>query len=297
MARKLIVPGLKIDPSAPKLATIDQAMPEAGMIAFIEPGHPYAPFTGALATGSYLPNLGIDQAKAQAALSASTGDNAYRPALSFLGAAPTILERSAKGGIHVAPSRSVASGLQIGYVGNSRPNNEQAFGTWLQSVAGHSFYVAQWGRWTRLLPALGTGGYQLSQIGGSNSLGALFARGAGQSGEVAYPTGATQRLGVSSENVVPVAQLSPFFVDAAWVPNLSPAPTNIPVSWRTQMNNASELDKTPAWVFYDWVIEDLTVSGRSYAQAHAAWFAKYTRDVKTAGGRYFGDTVPTTPAA
>lgn len=301
MARKLVIPGLKIDPSAPKLATIDQAMPEQGMIALIEPGHSYEPFTGALATGVYLPNIALAQAKAQAGLSHAVGDNAYRPAISKTGTSePSIFERSSKGGIHVAPSRAAgsSSGVQFGYIGNSRPSLENVFGTWMNSIASHSFYVAQWGRWTRLLPVLTSGGYQISQIGGSNTLGAMYGRGAGQTGEIAYPTGGSQRTGVFGENIGPIAQLAPFFIDAAWVPNLSPAPSNINASWWARINHTgSEPEKSPAMVFYDWVIEDLTVSGRTYAQAHAAWFGKYTREVKTAGGKYYNDTVPTSPAA
>jgi hypothetical protein len=43
-------------------------------------------------------------------------------------------------------------------------------------------------------------------------------------------------------------------------------------------------------VFYRTYVEDLTVSGRTYAAVDAIENAYYTKEVLTAGGRYFGDT-------
>ena len=52
----------------------------------------------------------------------------------------------------------------------------------------------------------------------------------------------------------------------------------------------------PSRAVYRMYIEDLTVSGRTYAQVDAIDYAQFTKDVLTVGGRYYGDTYtdPTT---
>lgn len=53
-------------------------------------------------------------------------------------------------------------------------------------------------------------------------------------------------------------------------------------------------NKSSSTVLYQVYIEDLTVSGRTYAQAHAADLAAYTTAF-AAGGVFNGDTIPTDP--
>jgi hypothetical protein len=48
-------------------------------------------------------------------------------------------------------------------------------------------------------------------------------------------------------------------------------------------------------VFWRAYMEDLTVSGRSYATVLGLDLAEFTRQVMTVGGRFYGDTVPTDP--
>ncbi|MVM35260.1 hypothetical protein GO755_34885 [Spirosoma sp. HMF4905] len=47
-------------------------------------------------------------------------------------------------------------------------------------------------------------------------------------------------------------------------------------------------------ILYKLYVEDLTVSGRTYADADAAFYAQYQADLAS-GGQYFGDTTPTDP--
>lgn len=290
MGRKLVIPGISIDPSAPVLPSIDQAMPAAGMLVFIEPGHPYNPAPAGLAIGSYLPNIAVDQARVATGIT-STDDVAYKPRLIAMGANAGAVERSAKGGLHLIPAKTNPGGLALTYSVNDRPAGEGALATWLDGHKADSLYIALWGRWTRALGALAGSGYSIGTVAASNSLGQFFAR-QGTTGELAYPTDA-RRLGVTAENMQ-TPTLAPFFIDAAFA---SPAATNIISMFRPfALSPHTDANSTPAAVFYDYIVEDLTLSGRTYAQAHAAWFAKYTRDVKTAGGRYYGDTTPTTPS-
>ncbi|PMD94834.1 hypothetical protein BWI97_15670 [Siphonobacter sp. BAB-5405] len=56
-----------------------------------------------------------------------------------------------------------------------------------------------------------------------------------------------------------------------------------------------DVNKSSSTVLYEIYIEDLTVSGRTYAQAHAAELAIHNADFG-AGGRFSGDTIPTDPS-
>jgi hypothetical protein len=49
-------------------------------------------------------------------------------------------------------------------------------------------------------------------------------------------------------------------------------------------------------VFWRGYVEDLTVSGRTYAEADAIDIAEFTKQVLTSGGRYYGDTIVTAPS-
>jgi hypothetical protein len=49
-------------------------------------------------------------------------------------------------------------------------------------------------------------------------------------------------------------------------------------------------ESAPSVVFYRTYLEDLTVSGRTYAEVDALDVALYTKHVLTTGGRYYGDT-------
>lgn len=54
-------------------------------------------------------------------------------------------------------------------------------------------------------------------------------------------------------------------------------------------------NKAASRVLYRWYLEDLTVSGRTYAEVLAADYALYQQAFGV-GGRYYGDTLPTDPS-
>lgn len=64
----------------------------------------------------------------------------------------------------------------------------------------------------------------------------------------------------------------------------------------TGAGSGANKDKAASWIFRRLYLEDLTVSGRTYDQVAAIDQALYTKEVLTAGGRYYGDTYtnPTT---
>jgi len=55
-------------------------------------------------------------------------------------------------------------------------------------------------------------------------------------------------------------------------------------------NNVTHDNQAPASILYGVYVEDLTASGRTFATVDALSHARYTADVLTSGGRYYGDT-------
>ncbi|KEP75860.1 hypothetical protein HR12_20905 [Microbacterium sp. SUBG005] len=51
----------------------------------------------------------------------------------------------------------------------------------------------------------------------------------------------------------------------------------------------STINKSPSWIYYMGYIEDLTVSGLTYSQAHARALAWHNAEVINLGGLYRGD--------
>ena len=49
-------------------------------------------------------------------------------------------------------------------------------------------------------------------------------------------------------------------------------------------------NKLHSWILYRTYVEDLSVSGRTYAEVDALDYALYEKHVLTADGRYYGDT-------
>jgi hypothetical protein len=60
--------------------------------------------------------------------------------------------------------------------------------------------------------------------------------------------------------------------------------------------SGANLHKGRSSTLYQWYVEDLTASGRSYADVDADAMALFTRDWLTEGGRYYGDDQPIKPA-
>lgn len=64
----------------------------------------------------------------------------------------------------------------------------------------------------------------------------------------------------------------------------------------TQNPTSAASQYTPSSIFYRSYCEDLTISGRTYAQAYAMDLALYNKEVLSPGGRYYADTF-TNPSA
>jgi hypothetical protein len=80
----------------------------------------------------------------------------------------------------------------------------------------------------------------------------------------------------------------PFGSSASW-PGIGTTGTVASVNFGVNGNSANK-DKIDSHIIYRFYLEDLTVSGRSYATVDALSWAEYTKHVLTVGGRYYNDT-------
>lgn len=291
MGRKLILTGTKLtNLSAPKLATIDSILPEAGALMLLDPTHPYDDWgTFDLASTFNLPNLAYDQAKALVPTGTTTtlGAQYVKGADFVVNGTSEKVERSGKGGLHVTFSQTVGNsglgGRNISVFGGS------AINSYILANKGHSFYSAFWGRTTRGALAFDAGTQQHSSANGQSLPWSFYTRPT-TAGDVNYPTSA-ERLAHSNDGAFSSAGKtnSPLFQDIA-VSNASAATSVATAFFKLAAQAGTNALKAGSMIFYGFYLEDLTVSGRTYAQVNALVRAKYDKDVKGATGRYYNDT-------
>jgi hypothetical protein len=300
MGRKLILTGTTVDhgAGAQKLAEIDVILPETGALLFLDATHPYddwGTFDLNSSSGSVvLPNLAF--AQAQALIPAGTTTTlglSYVKEANFLNNGTTSkVERTVKGGLHVIFSQTQGDTTVprsvVTYAGS-------AINSYLLTNKAHSFYLASWGRITRGALAYDAGTEPHMSMDGNSGRPIFYTR-PGASGDTQYPTDAT-RLAHFGEGVMSTVGKTntPIFQDIA-VSNMSSMTTANFRPFILTANAGANSYKASSMVFYGFYLEDLTVSGRTYAQVNALVKAKYEKDVKTANGRYYGDTFtdPTT---
>jgi hypothetical protein len=291
---KLVIPTTFTDLTLPILR--DDPVLSAGTLMMLEPNHPARPLAAGMpANNTLVPNIAHKELNAILGGTYNVGD--LDPKIVYTGLAGTKgkMERSGKGGIHGIVSQAVALGSTDG----AQTQMFAVLNNYIKANYAHSYYFSFWDRMTRI------------------NTGSLGTTGAGTEGVIGSSTAAAQQLmmqvgttllngsGVQAGSRVGANAVGPRFGNLALTGPLNsfdaPAATLGALwgAWSGSYNSAvlaSRNNNWPSFVFYRFTIEDLTVSGRTYAQADAADFAEYTKQVLTAGGRYYGDTFtdPTT---
>jgi hypothetical protein len=278
------------DTSLPVIDFDDEIL-TAGSLLLHDLSHSVDPLAaGAPATGALIPNIAW---KRTAAL-LGAGDQASLKSTftSGLQAADGFVERSAKGGVHVCISQA---GFTAGR--GARIRSAATIEAYLFAHPDNDFYFSRWTRITRA--ALATTGVDSFEAGAYNfAVGITGSRqfaffrsgfdipadrvaavpGKNTLGNVFRNIGTTDWTGTkptiaSQVNVAP----------AIWG-NLG-APTaaapNPAVAGLTSIH--------PSSIFYRAYLEDLTVSGRTYAQV-SALDQRIWQEAMAVGGRYAGDT-------
>lgn len=247
------------------------ALLSAGSLYLFDLGHSLGGVSGVPAAGASIPNIAY--AEAAAVLGAGTESSLAGVFSSNAVAADALFERTPKKGLHAIYSQvnnTVSGhGSQIGVA--------TAIRDYIIANKTHLFYFSVWAHRTRA--ALATG-HRYMEIGsGGNFLG--YMSGAGNTGKASglynVVGGAnavanrysSMRASAGSSDTVAAAAGSIIFGNGG--------------------SGSALTNQCPSDIFYRGYCEDLTVSGRTYADVDALdkalWDAAFA-----AGGRFAGDT-------
>lgn len=287
MGRRLIISGLKLtDLSAPKLVTVD-AIESSGSLLLIEPMNSASPWAaGVPANGSSVVNLMKDFAGKLGVGNPAVGATIYSSGMS----SPVgLLERSGKGGLHGIVSKLNTPGNGAGF----SIDMSDAIKSYLLANQNHKYFASVWRKVTR------TG--SIEQFSGvHNASGStnnnLFIMGADLTrpldGGATYAGSRVMNRNAVGNSLVNIGA-------NGWVGSVSAPIANLfarACSWGRAPGVGGATSNVGSQVFYRFYLEDLTVSGRTYAEVDALDYAQFDKQVLTQGGRYYGDT-HTDPAA
>ena len=283
MGKKLVLHGVTLtDLSAPKLATVDQ-VESAGSMLLLEPGHPLCGPFPAPSNGLVIPNLFASQFQAVSG-TADPGN-----AISLQGTGLDGIIRMAwtpKRGLEGLVTATQVNGKGAAVIPST------AWRSWLftTKAAAHQLYISTWlrptrhGLWSNFTRFAANGSdplslttYQYAGTGTPTSRWRITAN-PSQIGTNVAPVPVVGQPLRASANVIPANA-------TGWV---APLVLAGPV-WQTPTGVYYSAGASASYVFYRLYVEDLTVSGRSYADVDAIDSALHASAFGP-GGRYYGDT-------
>lgn len=266
-----------------------------GSFCFVEPGHPWAPQHLTNKQAATLPNLAFGMTDWSVVAPGATSSNTGMT-LSTAGSTPGYVgsEMTAKGGLHGIAANTVFNAHV--YQGAAA----SVLQSLIHSANGHKFYVAMSHRVTR--PKTGTGGDSYGGItsantrafwnfsaagdlpatGNARSLGATHHGATDSAGGLIFRSVGLNGTGATSENPWLASNNTTAANPDAF--NLWKVGSN--ANW--EVVSGSTATKA-SHILYFVYIEDLTASGRTFADADAALYAYHQR-IHGVGGRYNGDT-------
>ena len=302
MGRFIVVQGVNPTPTHVNVDVLDPLL-TTGSLVLLDTTHPAGtPWgSGVPTNGTLLPNLAATQAAG--VLPSLTADQ-LKASMYFGSAFSTngFAERTGKGGLHLALKPSITGDSNT--LAMIRFDTEFVDGTnGLTSIASHDLFISLWGRVTKAYAS----DFHVSNvpphslIGSGNTVYGFYTR--RTSGNVNYPTD-SRKIGGREYGVTGTGTtLGPMLQNIAVANVVTPisgganARAALTVGNGTGFSSgAGNYGKGGSFIFYRFYMEDLTVSGRSYATVDALDNALFTQDVLTSGGRFYGDTFtnPTT---
>ncbi|MEW5810252.1 MAG: hypothetical protein AB1925_12440 [Actinomycetota bacterium] len=330
MAYKLTLPGTFSDTSLPIFKIDPILPDSGGAVFLVDPTHPVNPWAAGLpANNGAIPNLVAAQ-PSLGSQPLATALGGPLPLTYFtdglLTGAYGKMERTGKGGLHTIISQNTALGDLASHsggkyyqairpvgvftpAGGSASNGgitDYLWGTTgTDGAAMHAFFLSVWLRITRRRVA----GTQATPAAGLTLTGSytsgfnVFAFGPQGSGNAynTYPTTPThvEYAGNYTRLGAPVATLGNELQEVAstaYHAGGSPSKATTYLSAMDGGQTGTFGSTTTAkgnhgsFIFYRSYLEDLTVSGRTFAQVSAIDQALFTKEVLTAGGRYYNDT-------
>ena len=277
--------GVFTDPGLP-VFKYDPLLTDGAGSLFLGDVRTWAP--GVPAHGDLLSNI----AREQAATAGIAGDTSASFAkIGDLSGTKGRIERSGKGGLAGIVSQATDPLEDNGYA-VALPENIKAY---ILANQGHNFYISLWKRITR---------QALTNAGAARCLAAFEVGGSGgavtfrltESDSQMRPSG-TDRLaisGLASANALGPARLAIAGKGSDSAPLLSnyttPKASVCQIGPIQAQNRGTVARQTlQSWIFYRAYIEDLTLSGRSFATVDALDGALYA-EAFAAGGRFADDT-------
>lgn len=189
-----------------------------------------------------------------------------------------LVERTANEGLHVAITQKAWDARQSVAIANP------AVAGYLRANPRHSYFMSLWGTLTQDDANTGTPGANMRMAGFMSGTSDVMNIRRGKNYAL-FP--GQNRVGMRQKPNRDVG--TPFIVNGA-MSQLAPAPDgDTIILWTTGGGSGGQV-VMPSWVLYRFYVEDLTESGRTYAQADAADLDYYSTVVQTPGNRYYGDS-------
>lgn len=272
----------------------------AGSLILLDPAHSFNPWAaGVPAHNSDIPNLASEKV---ATLLSATAGTQY-PSKFLVGGAINNntkgkIERTTKGALHtiVSQANSLASGdgVAVGI--------DTSIRTYLAANTGHRYYMSQWDRITRInAGTLSSTQAAEAMIGSSGISGHLVGMLRAGGASVVVPAASTTTQIPTDKTVSPdyntAGERFVAFATETGTPSTSATSSTAfagPMwgAYTGTYNNAALASRNtywPSFVFRRFYLEDLTVSGRSFATVsaldQALWAAAVASD-----GRYGSDS-------
>jgi hypothetical protein len=250
-----------------------------GSLVLFDPTDPTNPWVG-LATA--VPNLAASFADVTIGGSSALtwSNNLSQPG--------GLVERSNKGGLHFMVSTTVSVSNNLAYVQRST-----ALATYLLANPTHDMYLGVSYKNTRMAPPPGVLAiyypYKVtvnSTVGVNNGYVAIGNQTSTGVAQFLPYSSETTRIAVNSD-VAPGGETHAAVGTTDAQPNFTGSVHQGLILGGAPSAVVNQVQSHLCWRFY---LEDLTVSGRNYSQVYAVDHAIHTKEVLTAGGRYYGDT-------
>lgn len=298
MGQKIVLTDAFTDTTLPLLR--DDPLLTAGSIFLYDPSHSAGAFSG-VADDTAIPNIAWKEA--QAVIGSGTQTTlGGKLKVQIVANDQAKIERTSKGGVHFIISQTNDSAGPPYNFCNVLPRG--LVQTYIDNNVDHDLYFSTWVRLTRrqILPsgapqsyfhkAENTSNYlfflqagDVTPVSGAALLGRDTANPAGYTNDIAVGAAIFRSLGVTAYTGTKPA-LSGSGDTAGIDANGVHFTGGRSGAWSTAIFNQN---KAPSLVLERMYIEDLTVSGRTYAQVDALDLALFN-DMHAVGGRWYGDT-------
>ena len=269
MGSKTVLSGTFTDTSLPIIR--NDALLSKGSLFLFDPSHSMGGFEGT-ASQTVVPNVAWKEASAL--IPGETADSLSGKVFHNLAAGEILVERTPKKGVHIINSLLNQTADRNWHI---QPSSKLA-AYMVANGATHKFYVSLWlGRTRR---GVGPAGSTFHLF--NNPRNMFIAPGDGLNGIGRLNYRATDDNG----GAVPHQRFTNTDINGV---TGAPRTFQLGAGMLSSYTGATYRNKQNSVILYRAYIEDLTVSGRTYAEVDALDYALY-QAAFAAGGRYFGDT-------